>query len=148
MFFPLPVELPAVSGGIGAPGESGVVGVVELIELAAASMDLLTSSPALPRTAMQPPIRRRPAPGPVVPLRPPDHAQDRAVLAVGRHRHRHLATRPELPAMQFDNYLPAPCLLNPEQVTEYPDHMELSTELREQIGDWSLWQAAASLEAA
>ncbi|MFC9964594.1 hypothetical protein ACFVH4_10170 [Nocardia ignorata] len=50
--------------------------------------------------------------------------------------------------MQFDNYLPAPCLLNPEQVTEYPDHMELSKELREQIGDWSLWQAAASLEAA
>ncbi len=53
-----------------------------------------------------------------------------------------LATPPEPPAVQFDGYVPAPCLLNPEQVTEYPDHRDLSKELREQIGDWSLWQAA------
>jgi hypothetical protein len=51
-------------------------------------------------------------------------------------------TPPEPPAVQFDGYLPEPCLLNPEQVTEYPDHRELSKELREQIGDWSLWRAA------
>ncbi|MFI2336347.1 hypothetical protein ACH474_23415 [Nocardia rhamnosiphila] len=53
-----------------------------------------------------------------------------------------LTTPPEPPAVQFDGYLPEPCLLNPEQVTEYPDHRELSKELREQIGDWSVWQAA------
>ncbi|MER5185569.1 hypothetical protein ABT009_46160 [Streptomyces sp. NPDC002896] len=53
-----------------------------------------------------------------------------------------LSTPPEPPAMQFDSYLPEPCLLNPEQVTEYPDHMELGTELQEQLGKWSLSQAA------
>ncbi|MCX5388822.1 hypothetical protein [Streptomyces sp. NBC_00094] len=53
-----------------------------------------------------------------------------------------LATPPEPPAMQFDDYLPEPCLLNPEQVTEYPDHLELSKELQEQLGNWSLWQVA------
>ncbi|WP_280236701.1 hypothetical protein [Nocardia cyriacigeorgica] len=53
-----------------------------------------------------------------------------------------LATPPEPSAMQFDNYLPEPCMLNPEQVTEYPDHRELSKELQQQIGNWSLWQAA------
>jgi len=37
---------------------------------------------------------------------------------------------------------PEPCLLNPEQVTEYPDHLELSGELRERLGDWSVWEAA------
>ncbi|HEY8978507.1 MAG TPA: hypothetical protein VIU15_02855 [Streptomyces sp.] len=46
-----------------------------------------------------------------------------------------LATPPEPPATQFDGYLPEPCLLNPEQVTEYPDHLELS-------GDSSVWEAA------
>ncbi|MFI6866243.1 hypothetical protein [Nocardia sp. NPDC050406] len=53
-----------------------------------------------------------------------------------------LAAPPEPPAVQFDGYLPEPCLLNPEQVTEYPDFRDLSKELREQIGDWSVWQAA------
>jgi len=53
-----------------------------------------------------------------------------------------LSTPPEPPAMQFDSYLPEPCLLNPEQVTEYPDHLELSTELQEQLGKWSVPQAA------
>ncbi|MFF3411867.1 hypothetical protein ACFYW8_38070 [Streptomyces sp. NPDC002742] len=53
-----------------------------------------------------------------------------------------LTTPPEPPAMQFDGYLPEPCLLNPEQVTEYPDHLELSKELQEQLGNWSVWQAA------
>ncbi|MGW6908269.1 hypothetical protein [Streptomyces sp. NPDC054940] len=53
-----------------------------------------------------------------------------------------LTTPPEPPAMQFDNYLPEPCLLNPEQVTDYPDHLELSEELQAQLGDWNAWQAA------
>ncbi|MGA6168877.1 hypothetical protein ACPEIF_01285 [Streptomyces sp. NPDC012600] len=53
-----------------------------------------------------------------------------------------LTTPPEPPAMQFDGYLPEPCLIHPEQVTEYPDHLELSEELQEQLGDWSVWQAA------
>ncbi|MFI6284492.1 hypothetical protein ACIBCM_06995 [Streptomyces sp. NPDC051018] len=54
----------------------------------------------------------------------------------------HLTTPPEPPAMQFDHYLPEPCLISPERVTEYPSPMELSKELREQLGNWSLWQAA------
>ncbi|MFG2522403.1 non-ribosomal peptide synthetase [Streptomyces sp. NPDC048527] len=53
-----------------------------------------------------------------------------------------LTTAPEPPAVQFDSYLPEPCLLNPEQVTEYPNPMELSKELRERLGDWNTWQAA------
>ncbi|MFF4323209.1 hypothetical protein [Streptomyces sp. NPDC001568] len=53
-----------------------------------------------------------------------------------------LATPPEPPAMQFDDYLPEPCLLHPEQVTEYPDHLEVSKELQEQLGNLSVWQAA------
>ncbi|ARX84209.1 hypothetical protein SMD44_03647 [Streptomyces alboflavus] len=55
-----------------------------------------------------------------------------------------LATPPEPPAVQFDGYLPEPCLLAPEQVVEYPSTMELSKELREQVGDWSLWEAAGA----
>ncbi|MFF3413551.1 hypothetical protein ACFYW9_02480 [Streptomyces sp. NPDC002698] len=37
---------------------------------------------------------------------------------------------PEPPVLQFDWYLPKPCLLAPEQVTEYPNPMELSKELQ------------------
>lgn len=55
-----------------------------------------------------------------------------------------VTTPPEPPVMRSDGYLPEPCLLNPEQVTEYPDHMELSKELREQLGAWSEWQAAVT----
>ncbi|WUL37057.1 hypothetical protein OHB20_46550 [Streptomyces canus] len=53
-----------------------------------------------------------------------------------------LSRPPEPPAMQFDSYLPEPCLLHPEQITEYPDHLELSTELQEQLRQWSVPQAA------
>ncbi|MFJ2605520.1 hypothetical protein ACIO13_11170 [Streptomyces sp. NPDC087425] len=49
---------------------------------------------------------------------------------------------PEPPAIQSRGYLPEPCLLAPEQVTEYPHFMELSTELQRQLRDWSRWQAA------
>ncbi|WP_437066077.1 hypothetical protein [Streptomyces sp. enrichment culture] len=53
-----------------------------------------------------------------------------------------LTTPPEPPAMQFDSYLPEPCLLRPEQVTEYPDFLELSAELQERIRQWNVPQAA------
>jgi hypothetical protein len=53
-----------------------------------------------------------------------------------------LTSPPEPPAVQFKGYLPEPCVINPEQVTEYPSPMELSQELREQLANWSLWQAA------
>ncbi|MCB5163757.1 hypothetical protein LG634_02715 [Streptomyces bambusae] len=53
-----------------------------------------------------------------------------------------LVTPPEPPAMQFDDYLPEPCLLTPEQVTEYPDHLELSKELQARLADWGAWQEA------
>ncbi|MFJ5774560.1 hypothetical protein [Streptomyces sp. NPDC093094] len=55
-----------------------------------------------------------------------------------------LTAPPEPPAMQFDDYLPEPCLLSPEQVTEYPGPRELSKELREELGDWSRWRAAGA----
>ncbi|MEI5102807.1 hypothetical protein RB200_35135 [Streptomyces sp. PmtG] len=53
-----------------------------------------------------------------------------------------LTAPPEPPAVQFDLYVPEPCLLAPEQITEYPNPLELSEELREPLGDWSTWQAA------
>ncbi|MFJ8828046.1 hypothetical protein ACIREE_40780 [Streptomyces sp. NPDC102467] len=49
---------------------------------------------------------------------------------------------PEPPAMQSAGYLPQPSLLAPEQVTEYPDPMELSQELQQQLGTLSQWEAA------
>ncbi|MGW0600142.1 hypothetical protein ACWD11_23780 [Streptomyces sp. NPDC002776] len=55
-----------------------------------------------------------------------------------------LTSPPEPPVVELDVYVPEPCVLAPEQVTEYPNPMELSTELREQLGDWSRWQAAGS----
>jgi len=53
-----------------------------------------------------------------------------------------LTTPPESPGVQFDGYLPEPCLLTPEQVTEYPHPLELSKEQREPLRDWNTWQAA------
>ncbi|MFC5146858.1 hypothetical protein [Streptomyces aureoversilis] len=52
-----------------------------------------------------------------------------------------LTSPPDPPAVEREEYVPEPCLLAPEQVTEYPSPMELSEELREQLGDWSRWQA-------
>ncbi|PKV82781.1 hypothetical protein [Streptomyces sp. TLI_146] len=39
-------------------------------------------------------------------------------------------------------YIPKPCVLAPEQITEYPHYGELPEELREQTKDPALWQAA------
>ncbi|MFC8981774.1 hypothetical protein ACFU3J_08730 [Streptomyces sp. NPDC057411] len=55
-----------------------------------------------------------------------------------------LSTPPEPPAMQFVGYLPEPCLLSPEQVTDYPDHLELSQELQSRLKDWNVWQTAGT----
>ncbi|MCA6092993.1 hypothetical protein LE181_12580 [Streptomyces sp. SCA3-4] len=53
-----------------------------------------------------------------------------------------LTSPPEWPVVEFEEYVPVPCVLAPEQVTEYPNSLELSEELREQLKDWSRWQAA------
>ncbi|MFD7973441.1 hypothetical protein [Streptomyces clavifer] len=55
-----------------------------------------------------------------------------------------LDTPPAPPIVQFDWYLPEPCLLAPEQVTEFPNPMELSKELQEQLGDVSRWETAGA----
>jgi hypothetical protein len=47
-----------------------------------------------------------------------------------------LTEPPEPPAVQDRGYVPEPCLLNPEQVTEYPDSMELSGDLQELVEEW------------
>lgn len=55
-----------------------------------------------------------------------------------------LATPPEPAAVQYRGYVPEPCLLDPEQITEYPHPMELSEDLQELLGRWSTWQAAGA----
>ncbi|GAA2775844.1 hypothetical protein [Streptomyces showdoensis] len=55
-----------------------------------------------------------------------------------------LATPPKTFAVEYDEYVPEPCVLAPEQVAEYPNLLELTDELRHQLGDWSRWQAAGS----
>jgi hypothetical protein len=47
-----------------------------------------------------------------------------------------LNTPPEPPAVQYDHYVLEPCLIDPEQVTEYPAPLELDEELREQLEEW------------
>lgn len=59
-----------------------------------------------------------------------------------------LTAPPEPPAMQFHDYLPEPCLLHPEQVTDYPDHLELSKELQGRLTDWSVWHASDAVGSA
>lgn len=56
-----------------------------------------------------------------------------------------LAAPPEPPVIQFPGYLPEPCLLAPEQITEYPNLMELSYELQQRMGDWDTWQTAGAV---
>lgn len=52
-----------------------------------------------------------------------------------------LAVPPEPFAVEYDGYVPEPCLLAPEEITEYPNRMELSKELQQRLGDASRWQA-------
>ncbi|MGA5552849.1 hypothetical protein [Streptomyces lavendulocolor] len=53
-----------------------------------------------------------------------------------------LEAPPEPPVIQFDWYLPEPCLLAPEQITEHPSPLALSKELQQQLGDVNLWETA------
>ncbi|MFJ4467119.1 hypothetical protein ACIP2X_06280 [Streptomyces sp. NPDC089424] len=55
-----------------------------------------------------------------------------------------LAAPPEPSSVQFDTYVPEPCLLDPEQITEYPHPLELTKELRDPLRDWSRWQTAGA----
>ncbi|PJN17385.1 hypothetical protein CG724_17310 [Streptomyces sp. CB02120-2] len=55
-----------------------------------------------------------------------------------------LAAPPETGAVEYEEYVPEPCVLAPEQITEYPNPMQLSKELQQQLGDWSRWQAAGA----
>ncbi|GAA3250370.1 hypothetical protein [Streptomyces lavendulae] len=63
-----------------------------------------------------------------------------------------LTTPPETAVVEWEEYVPEPCLLSPEQVTEYPDSMELGEELPESFyrnelsvapgwkaGGWASW---------
>ncbi|MFE4634860.1 hypothetical protein ACFRJ1_15995 [Streptomyces sp. NPDC056773] len=50
-------------------------------------------------------------------------------------------TSPPTPADVQYGYMPKPCVLSPEQVTEYPNFLELSQELRAKVNDWSTWRA-------
>ncbi|MGW2780389.1 hypothetical protein ACWC3X_03925 [Streptomyces populi] len=54
-----------------------------------------------------------------------------------------LATPPEPSVTEYDDsYLPKPCVLAPERITEYPNPLDLSEELRQQLADRDRWQAA------
>ncbi|MFG3259763.1 hypothetical protein [Streptomyces sp. NPDC048172] len=53
-----------------------------------------------------------------------------------------LATPPEPYEADYPGYVPEPCLLAPEAITEYPHSLDLSPELQLAVGDWSRWQAA------
>nr|BEK70436.1 hypothetical protein KPHV_76630 [Kitasatospora purpeofusca] len=51
-----------------------------------------------------------------------------------------LGTPPAPVVVEYDDhYLPVPCVLAPERVTEYPNYLELSPDLQQQVADWSRW---------
>lgn len=49
---------------------------------------------------------------------------------------------PEPPIVESDDYLPEPCLLSPEQVTDFPHPFELDEEIRDQLDDAHRWETA------
>lgn len=55
-----------------------------------------------------------------------------------------LAELPEPTTAADEHYVPEPCLLHPEQVTEYPNFLDLSKDLQEQVRTWCERQAANS----
>lgn len=55
-----------------------------------------------------------------------------------------LALPPDPFEADWDGYVPEPCLLAPEAITEYPNSLDLSPELRLVVGDWSRRQAAGA----
>ncbi|MEV5651072.1 hypothetical protein AB0L57_22710 [Nocardia sp. NPDC052254] len=48
-----------------------------------------------------------------------------------------LTDPPEPTAVQFTGYLPEPCTISPERVTEYPALLELDAGLRQQLEQWA-----------
>ncbi|WP_030716168.1 hypothetical protein [Streptomyces sp. NRRL S-237] len=57
------------------------------------------------------------------------------------------AERPAPGAVGFDGYLPEPCLLHPEQITEYPYIELLTGELGAAVEEWEDAQEEAAYEA-
>ncbi|WP_338672614.1 hypothetical protein V1460_17420 [Streptomyces sp. SCSIO 30461] len=55
-----------------------------------------------------------------------------------------LATPPEPYEADYPGYVPEPCVLAPEAITEYPNSLDLSPELQLMLDDWSRWQAASA----
>ncbi|MCG8968978.1 hypothetical protein [Streptomyces sp. CL12-4] len=55
-----------------------------------------------------------------------------------------LATPPEPYEADYPGYVPEPCLLAPEAITEYPNSLDLSPELQRMLEDWNRWQAAGA----
>ncbi|MFJ6797200.1 hypothetical protein [Streptomyces sp. NPDC091268] len=53
-----------------------------------------------------------------------------------------LATPPEPYEADYPGYVPEPCVLAPEAITDYPNSLDLSPELQLMLDDWSRWQAA------
>ena len=53
-----------------------------------------------------------------------------------------LTTPPEPYEANYPGYVPEPCVLAPETVTEYPNSLELSPETRLLVRDWGRWRAA------
>lgn len=53
-----------------------------------------------------------------------------------------LATPPEPFEADYNGYVPEPCLLAPEAITEYPNSLDLSEEMLLAVRDWSRWQTA------
>lgn len=49
-----------------------------------------------------------------------------------------LTEPPEPAAVQYQDYVPEPCTIAPEQVTEYPAPLELDDDLREQVEMWCI----------
>ncbi|MFE9679467.1 hypothetical protein ACFYO5_36080 [Streptomyces sp. NPDC006259] len=55
-----------------------------------------------------------------------------------------LATPPEPYEADYPGYVPEPCVLAPEAITEYPNSLDLSPELQRMLEDWNRWQAAGA----
>lgn len=55
-----------------------------------------------------------------------------------------LAIPPEPYEVNDDGYLPEPCVLAPEAITEYPNSLDLGPQLRLMLEDWNRWQAAGA----
>ncbi|MFD4828909.1 hypothetical protein ACFWPV_03485 [Streptomyces uncialis] len=53
-----------------------------------------------------------------------------------------LETPPEPYEADYPEYVPEPCVLAPEAITEYPNSLDLSPELQRMLEDWNRWQAA------